>query len=81
MALLTAGMEESDIYNYPEFDLTNSTIETKQNEAHAASTAITMERNQAYVMSIITEKNAAYKSVNSDEIVDEYDYILVPNIS
>ena len=70
-----AGVEESDIYNYPKFDLTNSTIETKQNEAYAANTAITMERNQAYAMSIITEKNAAYKSVNSDEVVDEYDYI------
>ena len=68
-------MEEGDIYYYTEFDLTNTVIETKQNEAYAANTAITTERNQAYAMSIITDKNAAYKSVNSDEVVDEYDYI------
>ena len=70
-----AEVEESNIYNYPEFDLTNAAIETKQNEAYAANTAITTESNQAYAMSIITKVNAAYKSVNSDEIVDEYDYI------
>ena len=56
-----AEVEESDIYNYPEFDLANTAIETKQNEAYAANTAVTTERNQAYAMSIITEKNAAYK--------------------
>ena len=77
MALLIKTKQEwkSDIYYYTEFDLTNTAIETKQNEAYAANTAITTERNQAYAMSIITDKNAAYKSVNSDEVVDEYDYI------
>ncbi len=60
--------------NYPEVNLDN-TIEAKQNEAYVASTDIIVKGNQAYVTSIITEKNAAYKPVTTVETVDEYDYI------
>ena len=41
-------VDESNIYNYPEVDLDNITIETKQNDAYATNTDIITEGNQAY---------------------------------
>ena len=43
-------VEESNVYNYPEVDLENITIETKQNDAYATNTdnIIITEGNQAH---------------------------------
>ena len=82
-------LEESNIYNYPEVDHDNITIETKQNDAYnyatntdiitegnqAYATSIITEENQAYATNITTEKNTAYKPVTTVETVNVYEYI------
>ena len=73
---LNKEVEEINIYNYPEVDLDNITIETKQNDAYGTNTDnIITEGNQVYATNITTEKNAAYKPVTTVEAVNEYDYI------